>query len=108
MNEFTPRTVSFTEAARKDVLWCKLTRDEWQAIKAEIYRIAAVRNLNADAAVCKIAQCDGEWWRLKLRDPNVRLAFTVEENDRALVIRALLRRGERTYDQIEIIWQAAA
>lgn len=102
------RSILFTEAAKKDVLWCHLTRDEWHAIKAEIYRIAAVRNLNADAAVCRIAQTGGDWYRLKLRDPNVRIAFTVEQDDTQMVIHALLRRGERTYDMIEIIWQVEA
>lgn len=108
MTEFTPRTVVFTEAAKRDVLWTHLSRNEWAAVKRELYRIAGVENVQADAAVCRIAQCDHEWLRLKLRDPNVRIAFTVEQGNTQIVVHALLRRGERTYDMIEIIWQAEA
>lgn len=101
-----PRTIRFTDAAKTDLLWMRVTRDEWNIIKAELKRIAAVHNVNADSAVCRIAQCDDELMRLKLHDPNVRIAFTVEDADTVIVVRAIVRRGERTYDMIEILFRA--
>jgi len=108
MTANAPRTIRFTEDAKTDLVWMRVTREEWALIKAEVQRVAGVRNINADSAVCRVAQCDHEWYRLKMRDPNVRIAFTVEENDSALVIRAILRRADRTYDMLEIIYQATA
>lgn len=106
----TPRTVVFTEAAKRDVLWTRLSKNEWAAVKSELYRIAGIENVRSDSAVNALYVCEGsDWLRLKITQPSqIRIAFTVEQKGTQIVVHALLRRGERTYDQFQIIWEAAA
>lgn len=100
------RIVRFTDDVLVDLKWMNINREEWQAIKRELARIAKVRNILADHAVCRVAQTDGEWLRLKIRHPSqLRVFFTTEEDDSKIVVRAIFRRTERTYDMVELVFR---
>lgn len=104
---FQKRDIFWTEAAKKDLLWQRITRDEWRVIKAEVQRLAGKERLDLDTAVCTVAQTGHEWLRLKIREPQqIRVFFSLEAGSPPrLIVQAVLRRSGRTYDLAEIIFK---
>lgn len=99
-----PREIYWTEAAKGDIMWMRIKRREWDVIKAEVERIAEVHNLCLDHAVCRVAQTNGRWFRLKITRPSqIRVFFSA--TDKRIIVRAIFRRAERTYDWIEILFK---
>jgi hypothetical protein len=98
------REVLWTRAAYTDLTWMGIKRGEWREIKREVERIAKVNYLCLDCAVCRVAQTDGKWWRLKIVQPSqIRVFFSASE--KRIIVQAVLRRTERTYDICEILWR---
>ena len=100
------REIRWTDAAISDLKFRRITKQEWRVIRSEVERIAAMHYFSLDSAVCHIAQCPG-WWRLKITRPaQLRIAFTLESGSPPrLIVQAVNRRTERTYDIFEIIWR---
>lgn len=101
------RQVGWTDSALHDLTWMKIHVGEWKIIRAEIERIAALEHIRLDSAVCEVQQTLGDWMRIKIcRPKQIRVIFSIEQGDTLLVVQAVLRRTERTYDIIEILWKA--
>lgn len=92
-----PRRIKITADAQDDIAALGLA--VWQAIKPELIAIAGLRYVTDHPDVCRVAQCDGKAYRLKMRKERVRVAF--ELTCGGLVVFAVLERNGKTYDLIE-------
>ena len=101
------RVFRFTEEACKDLEWLRINVEEWESIWNELSRLCEVANIAKDAKVDRIIQCESKWRRLKIQRPSeIRVFFTTYGQDQDMVVRAVLRRTDRTYDIAEIFYKA--
>lgn len=101
------RRIYWTDSAKHWVLWNQTTRAEWANIVGELDRIAHIVNLNLCRGVEPIIQTKNEWHRLKITYPSqIRVVFSATDRPPRIIVHAVMRRHERTYDQIEILHKA--
>lgn len=103
------REVRWTKTAIDDLQCWRVTKEEWRAIRSEVERVAKLHHLCLDSAVMRVAQTDGDWLRIKITRPaQIRVFVTEERNPPRLVVQAVLRRGDNTYNIAEIyfnVWK---
>lgn len=91
-----------------DLRFWRITKGEWKAVRAEIERIAAVRHIRLDPSVCEIVQTEGCWLRAKICRPSqIRVAFVEDGRPPRIVVQAVMRRSQRTYDIFSILFKAS-
>lgn len=102
----SPREIRFTRAAANDLRALKLSVSDLKTVTRRLRDIAALERVTDDRYVCRIAQTDYEWFRLKLANirPSARLAFSIEEDGDVLLVRFVGARNAKTYDLIEALW----
>ena len=95
------RAIVFTEEAVKYLRLSRITNGEFKRISAKLKQVARLPCPEEDFSVCPISQCGrGKWLRLKLTQPQIRVAFTY--NETTLTVYAILRRTDRTYDLLSL------
>ena len=106
------REVRFTRAAAEQLRALRFSRADAKQMFDRLKEVAAIRHINRVTApdVCRIAQTDYEWMRLKLPDlhPSTRVVFSIEDHGRVLLVRLILRRTAGTYDVVEMEWRVVA
>lgn len=102
------RQIHWTDTAIDDLRFWRISKGEWQVIRSELQRIAAVEKIDLDSAVCRVRQTGLVWLRLKIWKPRqLRVIFSIEQRGTRLVVQAVLRRSDNTYKIVEILFRRA-